>query len=91
MAGTLRAEVNLAAANGLYLILLLLGGMIVPISKLPSGLAGFAKMLAGGGAVSRIARRRSGRACRCPASPGPCWRVWAVAAPVAAALTFRWE
>src|SRR5208283_1924336 len=45
MAGTLRAEVNLAAANGLYLILLLLGGMIVPISKLPSGLADFAKLL----------------------------------------------
>ena len=38
MAGTLRAEVNLAAANGLYLVLLLLGGMIVPITKLPSGL-----------------------------------------------------
>ena len=37
MAGTLRAEVNLAAANGLYLILLLLGGMIVPIYKLPGG------------------------------------------------------
>ncbi len=35
MAGTLRAEVNLAAANGLYLILLLLGGMIVPISQAP--------------------------------------------------------
>ena len=45
MAGTLRAEVNLAAANGLYLILLLLGGMIVPLSKLPSGLASFAKLL----------------------------------------------
>ncbi len=45
MAGTLRAEVNLAAANGLYLILLLLGGMVVPISKLPSGLADFAKLL----------------------------------------------
>ena len=45
MAGTLRAEVNLAAANGLYLVLLLLGGMIVPISKLPSGLASFTKLL----------------------------------------------
>ena len=31
MAGRLRAEVNLAAANGLYLVLLLLGGMVVPL------------------------------------------------------------
>src|SRR5436309_9350741 len=38
MAGTLRAEVTLAAANGLYLLLLLLGGMVIPLSKLPSGL-----------------------------------------------------
>ena len=30
MAGTLRGEVTLAAANGLYLVLLLLGGMVVP-------------------------------------------------------------
>ena len=45
MAGTLRAEVNLAAANGLYLVLLLLGGMIVPLAKLPAGLADFAKLL----------------------------------------------
>ena len=35
MAGTLRAEVTLAAANGLYLLLLLLGGMVFPLSKLP--------------------------------------------------------
>jgi ABC-2 type transport system permease protein len=45
MAGVLKAEVNLAAANGLYLVLLLLGGMVVPISKLPSGVASVAKLL----------------------------------------------
>ena len=45
MAGVLKAEVNLAAANGLYLVFLLLGGMIVPITKLPSGLASVAKLL----------------------------------------------
>ena len=37
LAGTLRAEVNLAVANALYLVLLLLGGMLVPSRKLPTG------------------------------------------------------
>ena len=35
MAGTLRAEANLAAANGLFLVLLFLGGMAYPLDKLP--------------------------------------------------------
>ena len=45
MAGTLRAEVTLAAANGLYLLLLLLGGMVVPLSKLPGALRAMARLL----------------------------------------------
>ena len=45
MAGTLRGEVNLAAANGLYLVLLLLGGMIIPIDELPTGLQVVARAL----------------------------------------------
>ena len=45
MAGTLRAEVTLAAANGLYLVLLLLGGMIVPLAELPGALRAVAEVL----------------------------------------------
>src|SRR5437879_1297552 len=45
MAGTLRAEANLAAANGLFLVLLFLGGMAYPLSKLPAALQDFAKLL----------------------------------------------
>ena len=41
----LKAEVNLAAANGLYLVLLLLGGMVVPLAKLPGGRGRVAKLL----------------------------------------------
>ena len=44
LAGLLRAEVTLAAANGLYLLLLLLGGMIFPLSKLPGGLRAVAEL-----------------------------------------------
>ncbi len=90
MAGTLRAEVNLAAANGLYLILLLLGGMIVPISKLPAGLADFAKLLPAE-ALSAALHATLGAGAAVPAESWAVLAVWAVAAPVAAALTFRWE
>src|SRR5207237_1743365 len=48
MAGTLRGEVVLAAANGLYLLLLLLGGMVVPLSKLPGVLRPIARALPAG-------------------------------------------
>ena len=36
LAGSLRAEVNLAASNGLYLVLLLLSGIVVPLTSLPT-------------------------------------------------------
>ena len=47
MAGALRAEATLAAANGVYLVLLLLGGIVFPLSRLPGALQGFAKVLPG--------------------------------------------
>lgn len=45
MAGTLRAEATLAAANGLYVVLLLVGGLIVPLSKLPDPLRSVGRQL----------------------------------------------
>ena len=47
MAGTLPALTTLAAANGLYLVLLLLGGMVVPLDEL-GGLEPVAKLLPSG-------------------------------------------
>jgi len=90
MAGTLRAEMTLAAANGLYLVLLLLGGMIIPISKLGSGLATFTKLLPAE-ALSAALHATLGRGAAVPTESWVVLAVWAVAAPVAAALTFRWE
>jgi ABC-2 type transport system permease protein len=90
MAGVLRAEVNLATANGLYLVLLLLGGMVVPLSKLPGGLAAAARVLPAAGLSDGLHAALGGGV----AVPVHCWVVlglWAVAAPAAAALTFRWE
>ena len=45
LAGRLRAEVNLAAQNGLYLVLLLLGGIIVPNDELPKVVRSLAEWL----------------------------------------------
>ena len=90
MAGTLRGEVVLAAANGLYLLLLLLGGMVVPLSKLPGVLRPIARALPAGALSDALHHSLGGG----HVGGSAYWFVllaWAVAAPVTAALTFRWE
>ena len=90
MAGSLRAEVTLAAANGLYLALLLLGGMIFPLSKLPVGLRDLARGLPAGALSDALHGALTGGG----SVPGRAWIVlaaWAVAAPLVAARAFRWE
>jgi ABC-2 type transport system permease protein len=90
LAGVLKAEVNLAAANGLYLVLLLLGGMVVPISKLPGGLASIARLLPAD-ALAAALHATLGTGAAVPAESWAVLAAWAVAAPVAAAFSFRWE
>jgi ABC-2 type transport system permease protein len=90
MAGVLKAEVNLAAANGLYLVLLLLGGMVVPVGKLPGWVAAVARVLPAE-ALSAALHAALGAGSVVPTMSWVVLGVWAVAAPVAAALSFRWE
>ncbi|MGI8661870.1 MAG: ABC transporter permease [Acidimicrobiales bacterium] len=90
MAGCLRGEVTLAAANGLYLVLLLLGGMVVPLSELPGWLRSIAELLPAGALVGAL----TGSLTRGFSVATRDWIVltaWAVAAPVAASRFFRWE
>lgn len=90
IAGRLRAEVNLAAQNALYLLLLLLGGMVVPFDKLPEPVAVVAKCLPSGALADVLRDALVGQAER----PGISWLVlgiWAALTPVIAAATFRWE
>jgi ABC-2 type transport system permease protein len=90
MAGTLRGEVTLAAANGLYLVLLLLGGMVIPLTELPSAVRSVAELLPSAAlADALVGTLTAGRSV-----PGKAWAVlaaWAVVAPLAAARLFRWE
>ncbi len=90
LAGVLRAEVNLAATNGLYLVLLLLGGMLVPLSKLPGGLAAFARLLPAA-ALSSGLHASLGGAGAVPVESWVVLAIWSLASPTVASLTFRWE
>jgi len=89
LAGTLPALTTLASANGLYVVLLLLSGMVVPLSKLPPGLAAVARALPSGALADALHASLSGAPV-----PGRAWLVlamWAVGAPAIAARFFRWE
>jgi ABC-2 type transport system permease protein len=91
MAGTLRAEVTLAAANGLYLLLLLLGGMVIPLGKLPSGLRAFAEALPAGALSDLLHAAFRSSAAGVPVRAWVVLGAWAIGAPVLAARLFRWE
>ena len=89
MAGRLRGEATLAAANGLYLVLLLVSGMVVPLDRLPGPIAAAARLLPSGALADglRSAFANEGPVVR----PATVLAVWAAAALAAAARTFRWE
>jgi ABC-2 type transport system permease protein len=90
MAGTLRAEATLAAANLLYLILLGLGGVLFPLSKFPASVRPLLKLLPSG-ALSDGLRSVLAQAGGFPAADMLVLCLWAVAAIGLAARTFRWE
>lgn len=89
MAGTLPALTTLAAANGVYLLLLLVSGMVFPLDELPSGLQSVAELLPST-ALAQVFHGALGDAA-VPASALVVLAVWALAAPLAAARWFRWE
>lgn len=90
MAGRLRGEINLAALNGLYLVLLLLGGMVIPFARLPGLIRSVAHALPSGALADALRDTLGGNGSR----PGASWivlAVWAVVTPVLAARLFRWD
>jgi ABC-2 type transport system permease protein len=89
MAGTLRAEANLAAANGLFLVLLFLGGMAYPLAKLPTPLENFAKALPAAALSETVRAVLASQAF--PVGELAVLVAWAIGAPLLAARYFRWE
>ncbi len=93
IAGTLRAETVLALANVLFLAFLVVGGVIVPIDRLPGPLAAIAAALPAA-ALSDVLRTGLGAATPAGADiAGPMSQlvVWAIATTTLAIRTFRWE
>ena len=90
LAGQLKAEINLAAQNGLYLVLLLLGGMIIPTDSLPGPLSTAASVLPST-ALATILRSALSTQTASISNAYIVLAVWAVTAPFLAARRFRWS
>ncbi|MFH8928058.1 ABC transporter permease [Streptomyces pristinaespiralis] len=90
MAGTLKAEVTLAAANLVFLLLLVGGGVIVPLDRFPDGVASVLELLPIS-ALSDGLRDVLGHGAGMPWGNLGILALWAVLGLGAAARTFRWE
>ena len=90
LGGALRAEATLAVANGIFLVLLFVGGTAVPASALPGPLAAF---------VGALPSAALGDALRSLLAGGPGSLLmdaailvgWGVVGALIAARTFRWD
>ena len=89
IAGTLRAEATLAVANLVYVVLLVGGGLIVPLDRYPGGTHRALELLPSGALGQGLRDVFNG------ASPGllpvAVLLVWAVGAGFLTTRTFRWE
>jgi ABC-2 type transport system permease protein len=89
MAGQLRAEINLAAQNGLYLVLLLLGGILIPNSELPKSIAWLAEVLPSS-LLSELLRNIFGND-ELKISDLASLAIWAIGACLVAVFSFKWS
>jgi ABC-2 type transport system permease protein len=89
MAGTLRAEATLAAANLVYVVLLVAGAVVVPMASYPDALHPLVSALPSGALAEGLRGV-------CAGGPLGWWHivvlaVWAAAAGALTLRTFRWE
>jgi ABC-2 type transport system permease protein len=90
MAGTLKAEATLAAANLVFLLLLVGGGVVVPLDKFPDaaqGVLGLLPIAALSDGLRDVLQHGAGM----PWADLGILAVWAVLGLGAAARFFRWE
>ena len=90
LGGTLPGLTTLAAANGLYVVLLLVGGMVFPLDELPSGLRAVARLLPSA-ALAEILQHALRPGVDLAGRAWVVLLVWAVALPPLAARWFRWR
>ena len=90
MAGALRAEITLAGANALFLIFVLIGGGILPLSHLPAPLAAIAQLLPAAALTQALQATMTSDG-TFPTSPLLILAIWAVIILFVAIRTFKWE
>lgn len=89
LAGRLRAETNLAVANALFLIFLLLGGIVVPLSRLPDTVAAIARVLPAEPLATGLRSALGAQTGSVDAFIT--LTIWAVVTCALAVRTFRWD
>ncbi|GGP08910.1 ABC transporter permease [Nonomuraea glycinis] len=90
MAGLLRAEATLAAANLVYLLLLAAGGVVFPLSKFPDSVRPILELLPISALTGGLRAVLTGGAAL-PLGAVAVLAGWAVVSLGLAARTFRWE
>ena len=90
LAGRLRAEINLAAANGLYLLLLLGSGFVIPLRNLPDFVQRGASATPSG-ALADALHRSLGHGASVGIANVVSLTAWAAVAPWIAARAFRFD
>lgn len=90
MAGTLKAEINLAAQNGVYVLLLLIGGVVIPMDSLPDPLRAVGSGTPSG-ALADVLRETLTGAGTHPQLSWIILSLWALVTPLLAARWFRWQ
>ena len=90
LAGTVRAEITLAAANLIWLVLLFAGGIAIPLSRYPTGVADVLQYLPSA-ALSDGLHRVLEHGAGIPVHDLLTLLVWAAVTLPAAARWFRWE
>ncbi len=88
MAGTMRAEIVLAGANLIWVLLAVGGGILLPSDRLPTPLAQIAPLLPSGALGDAMRATTSGD--MFPAGPLLVLTLWAIGATAAVVRTFRW-
>jgi ABC-2 type transport system permease protein len=90
LAGRVRAEITLAAANLIWFVLLFFGGVVFPLAKFPAAMATWLELLPTA-ALAEGLRAALTRGTTLPGKDLLILTVWAVVALTAAARTFRWD
>ncbi|GAA1731031.1 ABC transporter permease [Aeromicrobium alkaliterrae] len=88
IAGTLRAEATLAVANLVYVLLLVGGGLMVPLSRYPEGARQVMELVPSGALGEGLREAFAGGSALAPLAV---LVVWAAVAGVATVRSFKWE